>query len=132
MITETFMFEDGHYTIIIGSNRYENFKVYLETQMHSFIPWIYRGQTVPTRIVHANASQAKMASQEGGGGQPYDSKQHEVGAKVDNKFLSGVYMVMGSYIEYINSKIVQSFVLGKREWMINDGRGSDPEPLVKN
>ena len=73
-----------------------------------------------------------MASQEEGGGQPYDSKQHEVGAKVDNKFLSGVYMVMGSYIEYINNKIVQSFVLGKREWMINDGRGSDPDPLVKN
>lgn len=113
-------------------NRYENFKVYLETQMHSFIPWIYRGQTVPTMIVHANAVQAKMASQEEGGGQPFDSKQHGVGVKVNNKFLSGVYMVMGSYIEYINSKIVQSFVLGKREWMINDGRGSDPDPLVKN
>jgi hypothetical protein len=37
---------------------------------------------------------------------------------------------MGSYIEYIDSKITQSFVLGKREWLINDGRGSDPGPKV--
>ena len=39
-------------------------------------------------------------------------------------------MIMGSYIEYIESKIIQTFVLGKREWLINDGRGSDPEPVV--
>jgi hypothetical protein len=61
---------------------------------------------------------------------PIDAQQHEPGKKVDNKFLSGVYMIMGSYIEYIDSRITQSFVLGKREWLINDGRGSDPGPKV--
>jgi hypothetical protein len=112
-------------------NRYENFKVYLETQMHAFIPWVYRGQTVPTRIVHGNAMQSKTEAQEGKDKEPYDSGQHGLGKKVDNKFLSGTYMIMGSYIEYIDSKITQSLVLGKREWLINDGRGSDPEPAVK-
>ena len=61
---------------------------------------------------------------------PIDSAQHQAGKKVDNKFLSGVYMIMGSYIEYIDSRITQSFVMGKREWLINDGRGSDPGPKV--
>lgn len=111
-------------------NKYENFKVYLETQMHSYIPWIYRGQNVPTRIVHASARQAKVNSQEVKGGGPADTAQHQPGTKVDNKFLSGIYMVMGSYIEYIDSRIQQSFVLGKREWVLNDGRGADPEPKL--
>lgn len=113
-------------------NRYENFKVYLETQMHSFIPWVYRGQMIPTQIVHSYPSQIKTAAQETSGGQPYDSEQFKAGTKVSNKFLSGTYMIMGSYLEYINGRITQSFLLGKREWMINDGRGSDPEPVVKN
>jgi hypothetical protein len=39
-------------------------------------------------------------------------------------------MVMGSYIEYIDSRIKQSFILGKREWVLNDGRGADPEPKI--
>jgi hypothetical protein len=111
-------------------NRFENFKVYLEAQMHSFIPWVYRGQNVPTRIVHASAVQAKVAAGEGMDKPPTDKEQHVAGRKPDNKFLSGVYMIMGSYIEYIDSKIVQSFLLGKRQWAINDGRASDPEPLV--
>jgi hypothetical protein len=111
-------------------NKYENFKVYLETQMHSFIPWVYRGQNIPTRIIHATATQARVNSQEGQKNPPIDSQQHEIAKKVDNKFLSGVYMIMGSYIEYIDSSIKQSFLLGKREWLINDGRGSDPEPTV--
>jgi len=111
-------------------NKYENFKVYLEAQMHSFVPWVYRGQTVPTRIVHAGSTQARVNSQESSKQPPIDSEQHEIGKKVDNKFLSGVYMIMGSYVEYIDGKIKQSFLLGKREWLINDGRGSDPEPAV--
>lgn len=111
-------------------NRYENFKVYLETQMHAFVPWIYRGQTVPTRIVHADPQQAKAAAGEGVDKPPIDKEAHKIGRKVDNKFLCGTYMIMGSYIEYIESKIIQTFVLGKREWLINDGRGSDPEPVV--
>ena len=98
--------------------------------MHSFVPWVYRGQTVPTRIVHAEATQARVNSQESSKQPPIDSEQHEIGKKVDNKFLSGVYMIMGSYVEYIDGKIKQSFLLGKREWLINDGRGSDPEPAV--
>ena len=113
-------------------NKYENFKVYIETQMHSFIPWVYRGQTIPVRIVHANALQARVASQEAKDAPPIDSKSYSIGKKVDNKFLSGFYMIMGSYIEYIDGKIQQSFILGKREWTINDGRGSDPGPDVKN
>ena len=111
-------------------NRYENFKVYLETQMHSFIPWVYRGQTVPTRIVHANPVQAKVSSKEAKELPPKDVRSYDQGKKVDNKFLSGIYMIMGSYIEYIDGRIKQSFVLGKREWTINDGRGSDPEPAI--
>jgi hypothetical protein len=111
-------------------NKYENFKVYLETQMHSYVPWVYRGQTVPTRIVHAEAKQARVNSQEANSKPPIDDEQHEIGKKVDNKFLSGVYMIMGSYVEYIDGAIKQSFLLGKREWLINDGRGSDPEPEV--
>jgi hypothetical protein len=111
-------------------NRYENFKVYLETKMHSYVPWVYRGQTVPTRIVHMDAITAGANSVESKQSPPIDPQQHEAGKKVDNKFLSGVYMIMGSYIEYIDSKITQSFVLGKREWLINDGRGSDPGPKV--
>jgi hypothetical protein len=112
-------------------NKYENFKVYLETQMHSFIPWVYRGQNIPLRIVHSSSTRAKSAASEGSGKNPIDVKQHKLGNNVDNKFLSGSYMIMGSYIEYIDSQIIQSFVLGKREWLINDGRGSDPEPVVK-
>ena len=111
-------------------NRYENFKVYLETLMHSFIPWVYRGQNVPTRIVHADAVQAKVSAGEGRDVPPIDREQHESGRRPDNKFLSGTYMIMGSYIEYINGRISQSFVLGKRSWSINDGRGSDPEPML--
>jgi hypothetical protein len=111
-------------------NKYENFKVYLETQMHSYVPWVYRGQNVPTKIVHASARQAAVNSQEYKGGGQKDPDQFRAGAKVDNKFLSGVYMVMGSYIEYIEGRIKQSFILGKREWVLNDGRGSDPEPKV--
>lgn len=111
-------------------NRAENFKVYLETEMHSFIPWVYRGQNIPTRIVHVDAFQARVAAGEGMDKPPADREQHVVGRKPDNKFLSGVYMIMGSYIEYTDSKIIQSFLLGKRNWSINDGRASDPEPLV--
>jgi len=112
-------------------NKYENFKVYLETRMHSYIPWLYRGQNIPTRIVHGDAHRTKGAAGESPTQGPADKNQHEIGRKVDNKFLCGDYMIMGSYIEYIENKIVQSFVLGKRSWLINDGRGSDPEPLVK-
>jgi hypothetical protein len=112
-------------------NRYENFKVYLETQMHSFVPWVYRGQNIPIRIVHTSATGAKYAASEGVGQPPADQNQHKLGNNIDDKFLSGSYMVMGSYVEYIENQIIQSFVLGKREWLINDGRGSDPEPVVK-
>ena len=111
-------------------NRYENFKVYLETKMYSFVPWVYRGQTVPTRIVHMEPLQAYANSVESKQNPPIDASQHQAGKKVDNKFLSGVYMIMGSYIEYIDGRITQSFVMGKREWLINDGRGSDPGPKV--
>jgi hypothetical protein len=111
-------------------NKYENFKVYLETQMYSYIPWVYRGQNVPTQIVHTEATAAAVASQESKELPQSDPGAYEAGKKVRNKFLSGIYMVMGSYIEYIDGNIRQSFLLGKREWALNPGRGSDPEPKV--
>lgn len=75
MITETFMFEDGHYTIIIGSNRYENFKIIDnasgtdiwfhidgEPSCHIILKTVFSLRGIPKQVIKRCACLCKMNS----------------------------------------------------------------------
>lgn len=106
-------------------NKVENYKIFLNVELSSFVPWIYRGQVVPVRIVHTEA--VDIQSQKGPiSGVPV-SKPGETEL---NRFLSGKYIILGTSIEYKEGVLKTILRLGKRQWSINKGIASLPEPIT--
>ena len=105
-------------------NKMENYKIYLEVVLSGYVPWIYRGQSIPISIIHQDEDIA---------GQQFDlpKEQMNQGGTQVNRFLSGKYIVLGTSIEYINGEMRTMLRLGKRQWQINDGIASVPEPIIK-
>ena len=106
-------------------NKMENYKIYLDVHLSSYVPWIYRGQIVPVRIVHTGASDIA--------GQQFDlppDQMNKLGETELNQFLSGRYIILGTSIEYRNGEMKTILRLGKRHWSINDGIASTPEPIL--
>ena len=106
-------------------NRLENYKIFMEIELGSYAPWIYRGQYIPVRIVHT--SPTDVAGQIG----PVpDSQETKTGETVLNRFLSGKYIILGTSIEYKGGELRTILRLGKRQWTINDGIASQPQPIT--
>jgi hypothetical protein len=114
-------------------NNVENYKVYLHVELASFVPWIYRGQSIPVSIVHANNTDVAANSKDSIKDGPQDPQKYKAGMSQINMFLSGEYVILGSYIEFSNDGdgFKTIFELGKREWQVNPGVGSTPEPITE-
>ena len=106
-------------------NKLENYKIFLDIELGSYVPWIYRGQYVPVRIVHTDPKD--IAGQIGPTEQ---DKKSYAGETVLNVFLSGKYIILGTSIEYRGGELKTILRLGKRQWTINDGVASVPEPVT--
>ena len=101
-------------------NRMENYKIFLEIELNSYASWVYRVQIIPIAIVHT--APKDIAGQIG-------DKTKPRGTEV-NFFLSGNYIILGISLEYKNATLKTILRLGKREWTINDGLASQPEPII--
>ena len=112
-------------------NKGDTYKTVLKTEMKSHLPFIYRGQNIFVRIIHPSPQRASGLS---GSDLEGNSKVHkDPGKPIENAFLSGNYVVLGSYIEYSPSSVIrQTFYLTKRTWAMNAGIGAEPEPAVRN
>jgi len=106
-------------------NKFENYKIFLDIELGSYVPWIYRGQYVPVRIVHT--SPKDVAGQIG---PVSNDKVTHAGETVLNLFLSGKYIILGTSIVYKEGELKTILRLGKRQWSVNDGVASVPEPII--
>jgi hypothetical protein len=106
-------------------NRVENYKIYLSVEMNSYVPWLYRGQSVPVRIVHFAAHDIESQL-----GPRSDKARPPLGSSEINVFLSGVYIIMGISLEFGEDGTKTKLKLGKREWKVNPGNASIPEPIT--
>jgi len=114
-------------------NRVENYKVYLQVELAAFVPWLYRGQSIPVQIIHASSTDVTTHARDSIKNGPANPENHKAGMSHTNLFLSGNYVILGSYIEYNGEGEFKTiFELGKREWYINPGIGSTPEPILSN
>lgn len=106
-------------------NKVENYKIFLDIELGSYVPWVYKGQMVPVKIVHTgDTSIAGLV------GDTSDDKLNKMGEVVTNRFLSGKYIILGTSIEYRNGELKTILRLGKRQWSINAGIASQPEPII--
>jgi hypothetical protein len=106
-------------------NKVENYKIILQIELNSYVPWIYRGQLIPVHIVHGSSFDAA-----GQKGPALANAAEKPGESVLNRFLSGKYIILGTSIEFKDAKLKTILRLGKRQWTINDGIASIPEPLT--
>jgi hypothetical protein len=106
-------------------NKVENYKIILQIELNSYVPWIYRGQLIPVHIVHGSSFDAA-----GQKGPALANAAEKPGESVLNRFLSGKYIILGTSIEFKDAKLKTILRLGKMQWTINDGIASIPEPLT--
>ena len=110
-------------------NRNDSYKIVLNVKNRAWTPFLYRGQTFPVYIVTEGAPSI-------GASTSYSTKvgeQSMLGNKGEkrniNMFLSGNYVVLGFTIEYDESGIYQTMMLGKKQWALNPGLASEPLSL---
>jgi hypothetical protein len=106
-------------------NRVENYKIFLRVELNSYVPWLYRGQVVPVRIVHFSAPDIESQI----GDRPEKDRPVTGGANI-NIFLSGVYIILGISLEFGEDGTKTILKLGKRNWAVNPGIASEPEPIT--
>jgi hypothetical protein len=110
-------------------NRNDSYKIILKIKNRAWTPFLYRGQTFPVLIVSegspnvsASSSYNSQAGQKGSLTSPGDKRSI-------NGFLSGNYVVLGFTIEYDNTGMYQTMILGKKQWSLNPGLASEPSTL---
>jgi hypothetical protein len=110
-------------------NRNDSYKIILKIKNRAWTPFLYRGQTFPVLIVSegspnvsASSTYNSQAGQKGSLTSPGDKRSI-------NGFLSGNYVVLGFTIEYDNTGMYQTMILGKKQWSLNPGLASEPSTL---
>jgi len=110
-------------------NRNDSYKIILKVKNRAWTPFLYRGQTFPVAIFsEGSASVSSSFTYNPVGGQK-SSLANESDKRNINAFLSGNYVVLGFNIEYDEQGIYQSMLLGKKQWSLNPGLGSEPISL---
>lgn len=108
-------------------NKDDSYKMILKVKNRLWTPFIYRGQNFPVQIVHEGSGTAQADSKNTVKSGVGTSLVEPEGTKTPNAFLSGNYVVLGFNIEYTNHEgMYQTVLLGKKEWAMNPGIGSDP------
>lgn len=113
-------------------NRNDSYKLLLKVKNRSWTPFLYRGQNFPVHIVTEGGTTTPADSkytadpQDKGNAPPADKR-------APNAFLSGNYVVLGFNIEFNNKDgIYQTILLGKKQWTLNPGIGSEPITVDQN
>ena len=110
-------------------NRNDSYKIILKVKNRSWTPFLYRGQTFPVVIVSEGSSTVSASSKYSAGGDQASSLSTPGDKRMINAFLSGNYVVLGFTIEYDQTSIYQTMVLGKKQWAMNPGLASEPNSL---
>jgi hypothetical protein len=110
-------------------NRNDSYKIILNVKNRAWTPFLYRGQTFPVYIVIEGSPTVGASSS-------YSTKVDDKAMLANqgdkrniNAFLSGNYVVLGFTIEYDESGIYQTMMLGKKQWALNPGLASEPLSL---
>jgi hypothetical protein len=108
-------------------NKDDSYKMILKVKNRQWTPFIYRGQNFPVQIVHESSTTSQADAKNTVESGPGTSLVDPEGTKTPNAFLSGNYVVLGFNIEYdLRDGMHQTVLLGKKEWTMNPGIGSDP------
>lgn len=111
-------------------NRNDSYKLILKVKTRAWMPWLYRGKSIPVNITQEGSTTASSDSKYSAKGGAKSSLAPPAEKKVPNAFLSGDYVILGISIEFnLTDLLHQVLILGKKQWVLNPGIASDPSTV---